>query len=388
MKKKSYCIFATQYFPTLGGAELYTYNLSKQLIENGNTVVLVTSLRYELPQYEIIEGMEIYRLPSLELLNGRYPVVKKTKDVKMILKELSKRTFDFVLINSRFYMLSLLGARFASKNHIPALVLEHGSGHLSVQNKILDVIGGMYEHFHTFVLKRYCKNYYGTCEECNQWLKHFGIQSQGIIYNAIDMKEVQEGLMLPPIYRKKYHIPQEAKVIAFTGRIIKEKGIVQLIEAVKQINRDDVYLLIAGEGTMKAALEKEADDHIIFMGRISHMEIMRMLGESDIYCLPSDSEAFCTAVLEAIACKCYVITTERGGIKELIDNKRLGTIIKNNQTESVCHALEKALSDEKMCSTATELAYLKLAEGFTWEKTAEHFQEIADELCEKRGKND
>lgn len=110
---------------------------------------------------------------------------------------------------------------------------------------------------------------------------------------------------------------------------------------------------------------------------------MRLLGESDIYCLPSDSEAFCTAVLEAIACKCYIITTERGGIKELITEKHLGTIMKDNSEDTVYHALEEALANDEKCRLAIAQAYIKLVENYTWDKTAEHFRTVADKMSER-----
>lgn len=47
-KSKTYCIFAAQYFPHLGGVERYTYNLAKQLIQDGNKVIIVTSNVYHL----------------------------------------------------------------------------------------------------------------------------------------------------------------------------------------------------------------------------------------------------------------------------------------------------------------------------------------------------
>ena len=46
MLKKRYCIFSAQYLPHMGGVERYTYNLAKELINQGNEVVVVTSNLY------------------------------------------------------------------------------------------------------------------------------------------------------------------------------------------------------------------------------------------------------------------------------------------------------------------------------------------------------
>lgn len=375
---KKYGIFTAQYFPNLGGVEWYTFNLSKKLLEGGDKVVIIASMKKGLLEYEMMDEIPVYRLPCIELLNGRYPVVKYNKKTRSILKKMREEKFDYIIINTRFYLQSILGAMFAKKNKIPAMVIEHGSGHLSVQNRFWDTLGAGYEHFHTAVLKKICKHYYGTCEESNKWLKHFHIDSEGILYNAINLEEVNTGLALPPIYREKYGISNDAQVIAFTGRLIKEKGILQLIEAVNEIRKikENVYLVIAGDGTLKEELEQFRDQHIIFLGRIPHLEIMRLLGESNIFCLPSDSEAFCTAVLEAVACKCYIITTERGGAKELISTKEMGMIIKNNEVSTIYKALKYALNNEEICQKAKELSYDMLVNNFTWDKTVEHLREI------------
>ena len=107
------------------------------------------------------------------------------------------------------------------------------------------------------------------------------------------------------------------------------------------------------------------------MGYLEHQEVFRLLDESDIYCLPSDSEAFCGGVLEAIACRCYVITTFQGGIKELITDDSMGTIIHHNDANSVANALEWCIKNQDKCKIAVEKAYEKLINQFTWDRVVE-----------------
>ncbi|MCG4808375.1 hypothetical protein L0P46_10925, partial [Collinsella aerofaciens] len=81
-------------------------------------------------------------------------------------------------------------ARYAKKRGIPCICIEHGTSHLSVHNPILDKVGAIYEHFHTMILKHYCKNYYGVSEACSQWSEHFHIKSKGVLYIAVDLEEI------------------------------------------------------------------------------------------------------------------------------------------------------------------------------------------------------
>ena len=81
---------------------------------------------------------------------------------------------------------------YAKNEDIKRICFGHGTWHLSVQNKVLYFIGGIYEHMHTFVLKKVCKNYYGVSEACCDWSAHFGIQSKGVLYNAVDLKKIEK----------------------------------------------------------------------------------------------------------------------------------------------------------------------------------------------------
>ena len=108
-----YCIFAAQYFPHLGGVERYTYNLSKELIRRGNEVVIVTSNVNRIKSYEEMDGIPVFRLPCINLLDGRYPVLKITKEFWKIHRILFRKKFDMVIVNTRFYPHSLYGMIFA-----------------------------------------------------------------------------------------------------------------------------------------------------------------------------------------------------------------------------------------------------------------------------------
>ena len=73
--------------------------------------------------------------------------------------------------------------------------------------------------------------------------------------------------------------------------------------------------------------------------------IVALLKESDIFCLPSFSEGFSTSILEASACGCYIVTTARGGAKELLINEDYGCIIPNNQEDVLYKALRDVIAD-------------------------------------------
>lgn len=385
---KHYCIFSAQYYPHVGGVERYTFYLSRKLTEAGNRVTIVTSDTGGLPEEEKQGMVTIYRLPCYDLLGGRYPVFKKGRAFKRAEEKIEGGQYDFVLINTRFYFHSLYGAKFAEKRGIPSIVIEHGTSHLSVNNRLLDTIGGWYEHFITFLLKKYCKNYYGVSQACCEWSGHFRIRSKGVLYNAVEPEEFEEIRKETALdYRKNYHIPADAKVITFTGRLIPEKGVRQLAAAVKAMNaerkengKNPVYLFIAGDGVLRQELSDAADEYTVLTGQIDFAHIVKLLDASDVFCLPSDSEGFPTSVLEAAACRCFVITTFRGGAKELILDESYGIIMKDNTEELIRSNLEKVLEDDAYRFRAEDKTYERLIENFTWDATARKVMQAAKEM--------
>lgn len=368
---KTYCIFAAQYLPHLGGVERYTYNLAKFLIKKGNQVVIVTSNVQNIDEHEVSEGIEIFRLPCINLLNGRYPVLKFwSNDYRRFYREIEKHDYELVVVNTRFYLHSICGVKYAKKHGQKSIIIDHGTSHLSVHNKILDTIGGWWEHFITRIDYHYCRDYYGVSEASCEWLKHFGIKAKGVLYNAIDLEQIEQiKSNKKQDFREKFGITENAKVIAFTGRLLKEKGIIPLVESVEKIckQRDDVYLFLAGDGDLNEYVKEHSSNHIIPLGRLSFESIIDMLVDSDIFCLPSFSEGFSTSVLEAVACGCYVITTERGGSKEMITSRDYGMIIKNNEQKRVYEAILQIVDNDEERRNACERCYDKLKNNYTWD---------------------
>ena len=376
---KKYCIFSAQFLPHMGGVERYTYYMAKELIARGNQVLVVTNNTTESVDYELLEGIQVYRFPCYPLINGRFPVPKLNSSFWKIHHILKQKRFDLVIINTRFYIHSLYAARYAKKKKIPSICIEHGTSHLSIHNQVLDFLGAAYEHFHTWILKHYCKNYYGVSEACNRWTEHFNIKAKGILYNSIDLEEISEiKSNVIPVFRKKYHISKDAIVVTFTGRLLKEKGLPSLLNVVERLQKefDNLYLFIAGDGDMKDEIEKRKTDNIIPLGRIGFEDIITLLNETDVFCLPSFSEGFSTSILEAAACKCYILTTARGGAKELLIDEKYGCVIPDNREETLYSALKEVLLDGERRKNGVELTYRRLEQYFTWDRMVDNIEKL------------
>jgi len=374
------CIFSAQYMPHMGGIENFTYNLSKALIHKGYKVTVITSNTDGLKTKNESEQIQIIRLPIHNFIQGRYPIINHNKLFTELKKEIYKEKFDFVIVNARFYIHSIFGLRMAYKRKIPAICIDHGTSHLTVNNKLLDFIGGLYEHLITKIDKCYCKNYYAVSPTSLAWLRHFKITGKGILYNSIDPCHIENIQKINcDSYREKYHLSQNDFILTFTGRLLAEKGLPQLVKAVENLVKTypNLHLMIAGEGPLKINTPCK---NIHLLGRIDFNHVIHLLGETNIFILPSDSEGFSTSILEAGMCSCYIIANDTGGIRDVLRDNEYGIVMDDNSEASVRKAIITAINRRPFWNKAEELTKNNILSRFTWDSTADDVIEIINKM--------
>lgn len=359
------------------------YNLAKGLKKRDYNVIIVTSDTEEGYHYEVKKEATVIRMPSIKLMNGRLPVWKYNKETKHWISELDKNKVDYVIINTRFYVLSCFAAKYAEKRNIPCYLIEHGTGHLSFNNKLIDLCGQVYEHAITCYVKKHVKNFYGVSWACADWIKHFNINAKGVLYNAIDLENIkkisEDG---NDEIRKLINYSETDQIIAYTGRLIKEKGILKLVDAIKKIHDEcpNVKLCVAGDGELFEQLKEANYDYVILLGKLPFEKVVQLLNLTMIYCLPTDyPEGLPTSVLEAIACNNYVVTTSSGGAKEVIINGKYGVILEENNVDNIYEAIITAIQNPELREKTVKNAYERLVNNFTWRNTVDELINIFNE---------
>ena len=154
------------------------------------------------------------------------------------------------------------------------------------------------------------------------------------VYSGIDLKRFTAAIP-PQIQRKDMGLTNSDFVLLFSGRITKEKGILELIEAMNNLKDiSHIKLLVIGssfygntnnETSFTKALKTKAatlQDRIIFTGFVPYDQMPDYLQMSDIAIIPSVwDDPLPTTVLEAQAMGKPIITTNRGGIPEEVTEK-------------------------------------------------------------------
>lgn len=151
--------------------------------------------------------------------------------------------------------------------------------------------------------------------------------------------------------RSLWNIPEDAWVFGFMGRINRDKGVNELLEAFRQLVNQypNAYLLMLGNRENEQYLNKELFDwtqehpRVILCG-YQH-EVEKYLASMDCYVLPSYREGFGTTVIEAEAMELPVVATDIQGPRESMSNGVTGILVKPRDAEALREGMEWMLQN-------------------------------------------
>ncbi|TFH30785.1 MAG: glycosyltransferase [Deltaproteobacteria bacterium] len=168
-----------------------------------------------------------------------------------------------------------------------------------------------------------------------------------IAYHGVDVERFSPSPANKIRWRREHGIPEEACVIVSTARLAREKRLERLIRAFQISSRDrqDLWLLIAGDGPLRKELEDSANstgagDRIRFLGLVD--DVPGLLQASDLFVLPSDREGLSVSLTEAMSVGLICIATDIPGSEEVIRNDENGFLVEPDD-RGVFEGLEKAL---------------------------------------------
>jgi glycosyltransferase involved in cell wall biosynthesis len=183
---------------------------------------------------------------------------------------------------------------------------------------------------------------------------------------------------------EEFGLPEGALVMGTAGRLTREKQVVELLWALDQIRcvRDDVYLLVIGDGDARPLFERyarlyEIASHVRFLGWRN--DAAALIGQLDAYCTASLQSACSLAVLEAMALGVPVVAADTPAHRRQMVSHETGILVDIGQRSEMARWCLRVLEDQDLAHTLSEAAKRRAIEQFGNEPFAAQCRQLYDE---------
>lgn len=375
-------------FPLWGnGSGSFLRELTLELAKRGHSIIIIAPDKRKLP------GVTHYEIPSqytgVFVGHPELPKAKRFEDMSG--KELGeiyigylKTTIEAVAdfdpeIIHVFHTAFLPGIARAIKVlfGIKFIITTHGSdlNYLTRDRRFVGLINDA---------NRVARFITANSEFTKKWyLDMFGHnlkQKSTVIMGGIKLENYRDDPEEIELINNQYNL-KEKKVVLFTGRLTKNKGVIYLIRAAEFINGT---VVIVGNGPEKKNLEGEIKKrkltNVIMIGYINSGDqrlFHAFYERADVYVSPSIwQEPLGLTIIEAMAAHTPVVATKKGGILSIIKDKQNGFLIRARNSKEIADTVNMLLADDKLRAKTGDEGYRTVLENFTWEKIASQFEEI------------
>ncbi len=359
-------------YPTFGGSGVMATELGMSLVDHGHEVHFIA---YKKPVRlnDLNENLYFHKVnvPDYPLFSFvPYELALSTKLVSIVKK------YSIDLLHVHYAIPHAYAAYMAKKMlkdqsiNIPIVTTLHGTDITLVGN---------HPSYKTAVTFSINKSDVVTCVSNslkNDTLNQFDIKNKiKVIPNFIDMNKyiVQQDLCLI-----ENPIPSKEFIISHVSNFRPVKNVLNVIKIFNNIQKKlNVRLLMIGEGPEKLKAERMCDDlkisHLVdFLGNTSQVE--KNLCHSDLFLLPSSTESFGLAALEAMASKVAIISSNAGGLPEINIDGQTGYISEFNDIDYMTEKAISILESKETLNKFKENAFLK-AKNFDIKKIVPLYEE-------------
>jgi glycosyltransferase involved in cell wall biosynthesis len=391
----------------VGGIARHVYDLANALVAQGVKVNVITCEHPGAPAEQVENGVEISRVSPawggndfihwVQLLNDAM-FARADRLLAELIGEPDSPDYDYteddrepIIIHPHDWLAHFAANGLKQKYHLPVVATIHATEY-GRNNGISTPTQSYINHVEwelqmsawrvivcTQFMKLECEHALGT-----PWDK------MDIIFNGVEPGKFELDFKGEEraAFRAKYALPNE-KIIFFVGRMVREKGVQILIEALPKIRwgYNDAKLVIVGGG-QRAHLQQLAqylnvEPFVHFTGFVPDEDLLKIFHIADVACFPSLYEPFGIVALEAMATKTPVVVSDAGGLPEVVENGVTGTTTyagnPNSLADGILNVLHHPIKARQMAVTA----YERVLNVFNWhhiaQQTTDTYNRVWDE---------
>jgi glycosyltransferase involved in cell wall biosynthesis len=232
---------------------------------------------------------------------------------------------------------------------------------------------------------RWCDAVICNSQAAADRLGHAGISNDKLVVIGNALPE-EAFAPAPTALPKRPGVLRVGMVARMNARYKNHSGFLRIAKRINQ-HMPDVEFLLAGDGPLRAELEREVRtlglaDRVIFLG--DRRDIPAVMASLDVAVLTSDSESLSNVILEAMAARLPTVAYGVGGNVELI-NKERGTLVSAGDEEAFAAAVTRLLTSPSMRSQLGDNAYKFVEDNFSLENVRAKYEACYQSLLEKKG---
>ncbi|MFS8542275.1 MAG: glycosyltransferase family 4 protein [Limnochordales bacterium] len=373
----------------VGGLARHVAYLSRALAARGHRVTVLTQEAPGAPDREWDHGVEVHRLPVPGPPPMDFPGWVMRLNLEMVERALHLfacgRRFD--LVHAHDWLAAYAGKALKHGLAVPLVATIHATEHgrnNGLHNDLQRHIGSVewwltYEAWRVICCSRFM-------EDEVRRVFHLPADKVRVVPNGGTLPDPPQDPQAEAAFRARFAQPQEALVF-FLGRLVHEKGVQVLLDAVPLIleRHPPTRFVIAGEGPARPDLEAQARrlgiaDRVTFYGYANDGERDRFLRAAQVAVFPSLYEPFGIVALEAMAAGTPVVATATGGFQEIVRHGDNGLLALPGSAESLAHHVALLLLSPGLAARLARTALRHVRDRYGWGPVAERTGAVYEEV--------
>jgi glycosyltransferase involved in cell wall biosynthesis len=378
-------IVASSNYIAFHGQAIFTINLAEGLARNGNEVMVAVGSDRAQPYREQINGVQLEAVRALSL-----KIIHPDSYLPLFPSFVAGRILDafrpdIVHIQDHYPLGRAMV--FAARRRGIKLV---GTNHFMPDNLAPYVpLVSRIKPFYNWVLWHWMREVYdrldavaGPSRTAAEMLKKVGVKppvssiSCGVNTNLFHLDPSVDRLA----WRTCYGIDPIRKVFFFVGRVDREKRLDVIIRAIRLLDRDDIQLVIAGNGAAKVNLmalvqELGLKQKVHFTGFIPNTDLPSVLNSIDIFTMPSEAELLSIASLQAMACARPMLVADAVALPELVTANGNGLLFRPGDVDDAARCMT-VLVDHPERWSAMGAASLERVQAHSLENIVHRYEQL------------
>ena len=381
----------------IGGISPHVYYLSKSLARNGIKVYVVTCDFPGAPQHEVVDGVEIFRIDSYKNPSPDFATwvflmnVNMQKEAAALVNSLDGKVdvfhaHDWLVANAGIGLKHVFRKPLLATMHSTEIGRRNGI-HFDYERMIHETEAWLtYEAWRVICCSDYMVSHV-------KWA--FGLPADKLVMvpNGVDAEAYAKiGNDDLSRFRSKFALPEE-KIVLFVGRLVHEKGVHVLVNAVSRVlEKVNAKFIIVGNGYMKEQLSNIVKNmgfahKVMFTGFVDDETLKKLQKCADVSVVPSLFEPFGIVAIEAMAAKSPVVVSDTGGLSEIVEHNVTGVKVYADNPESLAWGITKVLTDDSYANWLRNNAYKKIQEKYDWNKIAQQTKTIYNNVLTECSKS-